>query len=122
MTGVGPLTAGALRIRRHAVGEIAGHGQQLDGRRAAPAVHVPARLPATEVGLLRGGMGFRALLDHLPQLGIERRRIRHIQDHERRGKQRDDLRGSIQTHTTHACVRLYAEANRRSCANDAGKT
>ena len=51
-----------------------------------------ARLPATQVGLLRGGMGFLALLDHPAQLGVERRRIRHVEDDKRRGEQGNEFR------------------------------
>ena len=79
----------ALAIRRHAVGEVAADAHQLDRRRAAPAIHVPARLPAAEVGVLRAGMGLLSLDDDAAQLAVESRCLRYVEGNERGSKQRD---------------------------------
>src|SRR5258708_5596753 len=92
IAGMWALTGGALAIRRHTIGNVAADGEQLDGRYAAPGFHVPCRLPATEIGTLRAvGMGFRSLHDCRAQFGIERRRVRYVEENDRRGEQGDDL-------------------------------
>ena len=81
----------ALAVRRHPVGEVATDGQQLDGRGAAPAIHILARLPAAQVGMLRAGLALLAFLDRLAQIGVERDRIRHLEGNERRGEKQGNL-------------------------------
>jgi hypothetical protein len=89
--GMGPPAGVARAVDRHAIGGVAGDGQQLQRRHAAPALHVPGRLPAPFVGSLLAGMGLLALLDDPSQVGIQRGRVRHVVDDERRGEQRYDF-------------------------------
>ena len=91
----------ALTVGRRAVGEVASESQKLDRRRAAPAVHLPIRLPAAEIGMLRTGMRLVALNDDGAQFGIQRRRIGHVRHHDRRGEQRDDLGRDAHAATLH---------------------
>ena len=97
VAGIRALASGPFVIGRHAVGEVARVGEQLDARRAAPAIHVPAGLPAPHVGLVGARMTLLPLLDNAAQLGIERRRVRYVEHDERRGKQGHNF-GDV-THT-----------------------
>ena len=61
------------------------------------------------------------VLDDLAQFGVEGRRIRHVEDNERRRKQRNDLRDSTHAHTTLTHETGYARLRRCSRAIDAFK-
>jgi len=63
---------------------VAADRDQLDRRHAAPAIHVPARLPATKIGMLRARMRLLALEDRRAQAVVELGRFRQVVGHDRR--------------------------------------
>ncbi len=79
----------ALAVHGYPFCEVAGMGQQLDGRRAAPAVHVPGRLPAALIERVGALLHRLPLLDDAPQVGRQRGRVGHLQTEYQRGEQRN---------------------------------
>ena len=80
-------------IRRHAIGDVASDCEQLDGRRPAPPIHVVGRLPAALIGAFAAVIRPLTFQDHPPQVGVERRRVGHVEQHQWRCKKRDDFEG-----------------------------
>src|SRR5207302_10754607 len=105
----------ALTIAGDAVGVVACVGKQLDRGDATPLVHLPARLPTTEIGMLRAGVELLLLLDHRLEIDIERGAIRHLEVHDRRREERENVEAA--GHIAPSLVALSGQRGRGRKSN-----